>query len=395
MTRKLPPVWLIGSLGNLPIGILGAVMLVTLPQLLASMHVPEPQIATITAIGLAPTFFNFLLAPLLDWRFNRRTYAIVFLLLGAVFQFAMLESLGNLGLLTVLLFGESLSVCLSRAALGGWLGAIVPQDQKGQLGTWYAVVNIGGTGIVIIIAIILLRDLPFALGAGLLSLMLLPSLVLCFLLPVVPADGRLARDSFLQFFRDLAGLLRQREILWTLMLFATPSASFALSNMLGGLGRDFGASERLVSIIGGTGATIAGVAGSLLVPLLLRLVRPRPLYLLIGGIGACFTLALIGMRPNPVIFALAMLGENLFQSAAFAVEYTINLRSIGPNNPFAATQFALVRASSSFPIAYMQVFDGQAYGRGGISRALLADGGLTLAACCLLALLFRLRQRPN
>ena len=395
MTRKLPPVWLMGSLGNLPIGILGAVMLVTLPQLLASMHVPEPQIATITAIGLAPTFFNFLLAPLLDWRFNRRTYAIVFLLLGAVFQFAMLESLGNLGLLTLLLFGESLAVCLSRAALGGWLGATVPQDQKGQLGTWYAVVNIGGTGIVIVIAIILLRDLPFALGAGLLSLMLLPSLVLCFLLPVIPADGRLARDSFVQFFRDLTGLLRQREILWTLMLFATPSASFALSNMLGGLGRDFGASERLVSIIGGTGATIAGVAGSLLVPLLLRLVRPRPLYLLIGGMGACFTLALIGMRPSTVIFALAMLGENLFQSAAFAVEYTINLRSIGPNNPFAATQFALVRASSSFPIAYMQVFDGQAYGRGGISRALLADGGLTLAACCLLALLFRLRQRPN
>jgi len=104
---------------------------------------------------------------------------------------------------------------------------------------------------------------------------------------------------------------------------------------------------------------------------------------------------LIGMRPSPVIFALAMLGENLFQAAAFAVEYTINLDSIGPNNPFAATQFALVRASSSFPIAYMQVFDGQAYGLGGMAGALLADGGVTLAACCLLALLFRLRQRPT
>ena len=241
----------------------------------------------------------------------------------------------------------------------------------------------------------LLRDLPFALGAGILSLMLLTSLVLCFLLPVVPADGRLARDTFLQFFRDLAGLLRRREILWTLMLFAAPSASFALSNMLGGLGRDFDASERLVSIIAGTGATIAGVVGSLLVPLLLRRVRPRPLYLLIGSIGASFTLTLIGMRPSPVIFALAMLGENLFQSAAFAVEYTINLDSIGPNNPFAATQFALIRASSSFPIAYMQAFDGQVYGVGGMAGALLADGGVTLAACCLLALLFRLRQRPT
>src|SRR5579872_3720128 len=125
MKRKLPPVWLMGSLGNLPVGVLGAVMLVTLPQLLANLHVPEPRIATITAIGLAPTFFNFLFAPILDWRFNRRTYAVAFLLLGGVLQFAMLESLGNLGLLTILLFGESLAVCLSRAALGGWLGAIV------------------------------------------------------------------------------------------------------------------------------------------------------------------------------------------------------------------------------------------------------------------------------
>ena len=86
MKRKLPPVWLMGSLGNLPVGVLGAVMLVTLPQLLANLHVPEPRIATITAIGLTPTFFNFLLAPILDWRFTAAPMPLHFCCWAACFN---------------------------------------------------------------------------------------------------------------------------------------------------------------------------------------------------------------------------------------------------------------------------------------------------------------------
>ena len=45
---------------------------------------PEPQIAAVTAISLLPGFGAFLLAPILDWRFSRRAYAVAFSLLAAL-----------------------------------------------------------------------------------------------------------------------------------------------------------------------------------------------------------------------------------------------------------------------------------------------------------------------
>jgi hypothetical protein len=39
------------GLANLPWGVNGAVALITVPQSLAARHVPEPQIASVTAAG--------------------------------------------------------------------------------------------------------------------------------------------------------------------------------------------------------------------------------------------------------------------------------------------------------------------------------------------------------
>ena len=69
-------VWLMG-LCYFTYGCFWAVTLVTVPQLLAANHVAEPQIASVTAIAMVPGFCSFLLSPILDWRFRRRSYAIL------------------------------------------------------------------------------------------------------------------------------------------------------------------------------------------------------------------------------------------------------------------------------------------------------------------------------
>lgn len=97
------------------------------------------------------------------------------------------------------------------------------------------------------------------------------------------------------------------------------------------------------------------------------------------------------------MFALAVVGQNIFQSGAFAVEGTIVFRTIGEENPLAATQFGLLQAMTCLPIVYMQAVDGQAYGAGGLNGMFLADAGPALAACLILlplVLLWRRRQ-PN
>ncbi len=389
--RKLPPVALLG-LANLPFGLLAAIPLITVPQLLAARGVPEPTIAVVTTAALVPSFTAFLVSPILDVKFSRRSYALALALLSAVLTFAALLSLDDLVVLGVLLFAAVFAAQLFNAALVGWIGSLTPQDSDSGFGAWLAVANIGGFGIAAIAAISLLRALPFALGAGLFcAAALLPTAIFAWL-PAPGPDRRLAGESFAQFFGDIARLVRQRSVIDALILFVLPAASFALTNQLGGLGGLYGASEKFVAAIAGVGVTIAGVIGSLLVPRLTRWLPPRALYLSIGATGALFTLSLIVLPRTPAMFGVAMIGQNIFQAAAFAVQYAIALRSMGKDNPLAATQFALIIASQSLPITYMQWLDGRAYAAGGFAGSLVVDGGLGLAACAGLALFVRWRS---
>ena len=385
--RPLPPTWVMG-LGFLPLGASGSLTLITVPQLMAADHVPEQRIAGITAIVLTPLFLSFILTPLLDWRLDRRTYAIIFSLLGALSQFLALLFIHDLTLVTVMLLISGFSIALVVSAVGGWFGNLTGTEQKSSLGAWFTVANLGAGGLVATIAIYVLRGMPYALGAGLLSLTIILALPLYLYVECPPADRRLASESFRAFVRDVLALLRKPSVLWTLLLFLMPCASFALTNLLGGLGRDFHTSEQLVGLIGGVGVTVAGVIGSLLVPPMAKRVEPRALYLLVGIVGAAFTTLLVVLARTPVTYGLSSLGENVFQAAAFSVSNVIILRTIGHDNPLAATQFGLLNAAAGLPLAYMQAIDGHFYGFGGVSGSYLADAVVSGGACLAIGALF-------
>jgi PAT family beta-lactamase induction signal transducer AmpG len=390
--RGLPPVWRMG-LGFLPLGVVGALLFIAVPQLLAAKQVPEQQIASITAIGFSPSVLSFLLTPLLDWRFRRRSYALGFTLAGAVCSFAALACIDHPAALTALLFLAELAVSLGTAAVGGWFGNLVATAAKGRLGAWFSVSITASFGVVAVFAIDLLRGLPYLAAAALLAACVLLPLPLYVRMPCPAADQRLATESFAGFARDVAALLARPAVLWTLLIFLLPAASFALPNVLGGFGNDFATPEALVALLGGVASSGAGVVGSLGVARAERLLAPRPLYLVLGATGALFTLGLSVLPREPLTFGIAMLGENLFQGAAFAVQYLIVLRTIGNANPLAATQFGLLIAAANTPLVYMQLVDGMAYAHfGGPQGSFRADALLSGACCALLGgLLWRYR----
>jgi len=385
-SRKLPPIWLLGF-GFFPLGVFGNLMLVTVPQLLAANHVPEPRIAGITAFGLMPGFLSFALMPLLDWKFSRRTYAVVFAVIGGVCLFGAFAFIGNLQLLAWLLFVGNFAISLCVSAVGGWFGSLTPAKDDARLGAWFTAFNIGAGGTIVAIAPSLLRGLPGEIGAALIGLIVMAPLPLYFAVDCPPADGRLASESFTAFARDVLVLLRRPMVLWSILLFIAPAASFALTNTLGGYGAEFHTPEALVGWIAGAGVTVAGVFGSLIIPLISKRLAPRPLYLLVGGFGALFTLLLILTPRTPLMFGLALLGENVFQSASFSTQNQITLRTIGQNNPLAATQFGMLTAVSIVPLTYMQLIDGNAYTAGGVNGSYLADALVSGGAVLLLGLL--------
>src|SRR4051812_32563015 len=380
------------GLANLPFGFYGAAVLITVPQLLAARGVPQPTIAAITATAMIPTFCGFLLAPILDVHFNRRSYAIFFGLLTATVAVLALVSIDHLGRFTALLVGGFLAANLFYNALGGWLGDIVGKGDEGKLGASFTIGNVGGFGAGAISFITLMRWLPNPLGALSVGGLIALPVLLCLFIPPSPTLRRGVKESFTALFRDIGQLVRKPAVLRTLFMFGLPAASFALTNSLGGLGARFGASEQFVAVMAGTGVTLAAILSIMMVPLILKRAPPRALYLAVGSIGALFTLTLILLPKTPAVFALALIGENVFQAAAFVVECTIVFRSIGDDNPLAATQFALLQAATALPITYMQAVDGAAFGQGGMPGMFLVDAGLSLIAC---AILFPLVVRWN
>jgi len=389
---KVPPVWMLG-ISYAPVGIGSSVTLVALPQLLAADHVPEATIATITAAALLPGFVAFLFGPLLDWRLRRKTYAIVFTLLGAVGLFAALLSKHNLAALAFWEFFAMLMIAVGANAVGGWFSTLVPESKAGALGAWFTAWNIGAGGFTSIFAVNLIRATSLGFGAIILACWAAAAVVLYEMLPCRDADGRLAHESIRAFAHDTLASCKSPRVLWSLLLFLSPAASFAITNILGGLGRDFATSEYLVGMLVGVGAMIAGVVGSLAMPLVERKIPLRPLYLVIGLCGALGTLFVLALPREPFAFALAILGENVSQAAAFAVVYGITLRTVGENNPLAATQFSLLSSAMCLPLTYMQVLDGQGYGLGQLSGLFFMDAGISgTTSLLLLAVFWKFRR---
>jgi PAT family beta-lactamase induction signal transducer AmpG len=387
--RRAVPLWLMG-MTNAPFGMYGGILVISVPELLNARHVPEATISAMTAITISPGFWSIVASPMLDVRFSRRWYSTVTVMFATVLLSLGLLCLDDVVLAGTLLVTGFFAANLYQSALGGWLSSIIAPEERSALSVWVTIANISGGGAMAIIAgEVMQRYSPVAavmtLGAVLLAL---PIAVF----PWMPAPGpdrRLASESFRQFFAEVVGVVRRPQVLLAIAMFVTPASSFALTNLLGGLGSDFRASPHFVGAVGGAGVLFAGIAGCLVFPLIDRLLPLRYLYLAIGVVGAVFTLGLVLLPRTPLAFATALIGENVFQSAAITTSIAIAFETIGQRNPLAATTFSVIVSVLNIPNTYMVVVDGWGYAWRGVDGSLLIDAGAGLAACSLLAVLLR------
>lgn len=391
--QRIPPVWILG-LPWLMWGMVVGFVIVTLPQILSAQAVPGGRIAVAVAIILSPMFWSFVLAPFLDVRFRRRTYALVFGVLAiAATAFAVIHHPSLVEVETVMVVGF-LSLCMFQSAIGGWVGSLIEKTQDSRLGAWSTVYNVGGNGVGILISGYAVQHFSPMVAAAIIFAAFLAPLLVFPVIPAPPPAKTLASENFIRFVSEVISLLERREVLVVLALFALPSASFALTNALGGWSENFHATPSFVSIISGVGVILGSIAGCSLVPPIARKIPLRPLYLSVGFVGAAFTLSLLLLPRASATYGLAFLGENLFQAAAIATALAITFELIGPGNPLAATTFALLAAAMNFPIDYMEILDAHGYDWHGITGAFLADALVSGCACILLASVLRRRLLP-
>ena len=392
-TTRRAPVWLLG-LTNTLFGMYGGILVIAVPQLLSARLVPEATIAAMTAAAISPGFWTFLVSPILDVRFSRRAYSLLTALLSAVLLALALTNLEHLALAEIFLIAGFFFANLYQSALGGWLSSIITADEEHSLSVWVTIANISGGGaMAMMTGEIVQRLSPTAAAMVLAAIVLLPTVIFCWM-PAPGPDRRLARESFPQFFADLINLLKRREILIAIVLFIAPASTFSLVNILGGLGNDFHTSSHFVGLVGGAGVLVAGIAGCLLFPLVDRLLPVRYLYLAIGVVGSIFTLVLLALPRTPWAFAAALIGENVFQSLSITASTAITFATIGRGNAFAATTYCLMVSAFNVANTYMLVVDGWGYAWSGVAGSYVVDACASLSACFLLILLL-LHMRPQ
>lgn len=384
------------GLTNCSYGLYAGIQVFALPQLLSARHVPEATIAAMSAVELSPGFWAFLLSPVLDVKFSRRWYAVACSFIAAAMLFLAMMNLDHLYFLEAAITLGFASAYLYQSAIGGWLSSITTAEEENWVSIWVTIGNIAGGAIMAVACGEIVRNLPVSTAAILLAMIVLvPTTVFPFM-PSPRPDRRLAGESFAQFFGELVALVKRREVLIAIVLFISPAGSFALTNFLTGIGGNFDASARLVGLIAGAGAGLAGIVGSFLFQPLSRMLPLRPLYLMIGFVGSLFTLSLIALAHTSTAFAIAIIGENLLQALAITACTAITFDVIGRDNPLASTTFCFLGSMYGLPLSYMLYVDGSGYARYSVAGAYAYDALCGVAASLLLGgLLLYLGRRPN
>jgi PAT family beta-lactamase induction signal transducer AmpG len=390
----VPAAWLIG-MGALSFGLVVGFMITALPFLLARAGVSVDRIAGVSATAMSPTFWGFLVTPMIDVGFTRRWYAFAFTIAAALSLGAALWwfSPDHLPLLTGLLLLAELLIVLQSSAVNGWTSEFVPDDVRGKVGGWINAANLGGGALGAMLIMWSASYLSFRTLGLVIALAVLASalFLLRFPEPAKPVLG--LGQIFGGTFRSVVQTSRQPQVLTGFLLFLAPASCVAAINLFAGLGKDFHASSDQVVWVTGAGAAAASALGSILGGYIADRVDRGVLYLTGGALAGVCALAMAWTLHTQTAFTAGVLVYNGIAGISYAAFSALSLQLAGTRNPTAATQLALFAAATNGAIVYMTWADGQGYRLFGVAGLFLVDGLASIGAAIPLLLFLQWRAR--
>jgi len=374
MRRQLPP-WAMG-LAIAPLGFYYGFISAAMPILLSAHNVSVEDISRVSFLAFSPTYWAFLLCPILDVRFTKRTYAVLFAVIAAICLGVSTLLTSNLTAFTAVLTLGCTSAVLFGNAHQGWMPDVVSDRHYSQVGATTNIANLGAAGLFTTIAVVLVRNLHPVSAAVLLALTVAAPTVLLFFIPLPAKRTRGVVETFRTFFRDLRRALGRPGCIIAVICFLSPTACFALTNLFSALGADFHTPESRVTAVSGIGVAIACSLGCLAGIWFTERFLRRNVYLLTGFGGAAAALALTRVPHTFVYFAAGVLTYVFFQGINYTAFSSLCFEVVGPGNALASTQMALLSAAANVPITYMTRVDGHFHTLYGVTGMLLVD------ACC-------------
>lgn len=394
--KRCPPAWIVG-MALLPFGLVVGFAVTALPYLLTRAGISVDRVATISAAVMSPTFWGFLVNPVMDSGLSRRTYCWLTLIVSAICLALGLTFIapGRLPLMTVLLVAGVLCMVLFANAQGGWFTEFVPESARGAVGGWSNVANLGGGAIGSMAVMALVERIGMHwLAPGLAVVVMLGGLPMLLFPPAGSSSFSLAQ-AFSSALRATWLACKRRDCLVGFALFLSPAAAVGAINLFSGLGKDFHTGEHTVIAITGAGCAITASLGSLLGGFASGRV-PRAYVYLAAGISAGACALTMAFTPHtPAAFIGGVLLYNGCAGISYAAFTALSLQLVGHSNPVAATQLGLFAAATNGAIVFMTWADGRGYAHYGVRGLLTVDGaGAILTGFPLLYLVYReLRSR--
>ncbi len=386
MRRQLPP-WAMGLAGA-PLGFYFGFISTAMPILLAAHGVSVGKISEVSAWGFSPTFWAFLLCPILDVRFSKRTYALFFAGMAAVCAgVSTLLTFHLLAFTLVLTLGCTAAVIFGNAHQG-WLPDVMEDKHYSAVGGTSNIANLGAAGLFATLAIVLVRKLPALPAAGLLALTVMAPTVMLFFIPLPTKPLRGAMETFRGFFGDLYRVCKRPGCIFGIVCFVSPTACFALTNLFSGMGEDFHTAETMVTALNGTAVAVVCSVGCLVGIWFCNRYLRRDVYIVTGFGGAAAALGMIWAPHTLVWYATGVLVYNFFQGINYTAFTSLSLEIVGPGNPLSSTQIALLAASANLPISYMTAVDGHFHTTHGLRGMLAVDALSSVVVGTVLLVIF-------
>jgi len=279
------------------------------------------------------------------------------------------------------------SMVLYTGSALGWMAQVTGDHERGALGGWINVANLGSGALGSYAVMSLLQhSIVSQRSAGLLMgvLVWLGAAPLLFFPKPLPPQFAL-HEVFTKTLVAIWRSVRRRECLVGFALLMSPAAGTAAGNLQSGLGKDFHTSETTVIWLTGIASAIACSVGSLIGGRLADRF-PRGYVYLFSGLGTAATAIATALLPRTAaVFIGSTLIYNLGVGFIYAAYSALGLELTG-DSPVGATQLGLFAAAINLNVNYMTRADGIGYHRAGATGLYLVDGLASLA--CIVPLLF-------
>jgi len=380
--RPWPTPWLF-SLLILPLGIVVVGFNFTaLPLLLAQTGVPVDRIASISSIINLPGVIGFLIAPVVDIKFRRRTWLAIATFgtaLSACLYFPVIGA-SHLILMTALIFAGGLITFLVAAACGGLIVKTLSESAQSKAAAWIMAGQLGGGALGAALILWLAARVPIAIvGLFIAALVALPGL-LAFIVPEpLPEPSAWFHGRLAQIGKELWSVVRSPERRWGTLLLLAPGGTGAAQSLLPAVASHYGVGTSGVMWMNGIGGGVMLALGCLSGALIPGDWDRRLTYAAAGMTNALAAIVLLAAN-RPSIYLAGTAFYLVTEGLCWARSTALMVEIVGVETRDASTLYSVLNAIVTIPLLYMIKLDGFGFSKFGTHGLLWMDAAGNLLA---------------